>query len=114
MKIRTLIVINFLSLVCFAGNPKDSLIALVNNAGEDTVKVNTMLALSKVCFSSSPDDAIKYAEQAKSLSLKLNFKRGAALAAKNIGIVRYNQGKYIDAINSWQESLARFDSAGDM
>lgn len=103
-----------LSTVLRAQDPvADSLARLISTAKPDTVKVNLLIALSKNKFNSAPEEAIKLSAEADSLSRKLGFGKGSAMALKNEGIVYYMQGKYIDAINTWQLSLAMFDSIGD-
>lgn len=91
----------------------DSIQKLVNTANADTNKVNLLLALSKSKFNSAPEQAIIHGAEADSLARKLKYLKGAALALKNVGIVYYMQGKYVEAINTWQESKAMFDSIGD-
>ncbi len=91
----------------------DSLLGVISVAKEDTNKVNTLLNLSKSYFGSSPADAIKYGEQARELSEKLNFKNGLAYALKNIGIAYYLQGQYVGALENWNRSLKVFESLND-
>jgi class 3 adenylate cyclase/Tfp pilus assembly protein PilF len=79
----------------------------------DTNTVNSLLLLSKNEFGSDPDKAIQYALQAKQLAEKIDFKKGLALALKNIGIVNSNQGKYIEALDYYQQSLKIFKSIND-
>ena len=101
------------SFLPIKGEEQDSLNALLKSTTSDTSKVNILIALSKSCFKSDPEKAIQYGNQAKELSEKINFKKGYALSLKNIGIANYLQGKYIEAINSWQQALAEYDSLGD-
>jgi adenylate cyclase len=91
----------------------DSIARLVEAASPDTIKVNLLLSLSKSKFNSAPEEAIRHSAEADSLARKLKFIKGSALALKNVGIVYYMQGKYIEAINTWQQSLAMYDSVGD-
>ena len=104
----------FISIAAAAqSNRIDSLQRLVNNSKEDTLKVNHLLLLSKACISSAPDDAIKYSLEARDLSRKLDFKPGIGYALKNIGMVYYNQTKYVETIEYWNQSHAIFDSIQD-
>jgi len=91
----------------------DSLLAILKTAREDTVKVNTLIALSGSLISSSPEFSLRYANEAKALADKLGFKRGQAYALKSIGRVNYFQGDYIGALPYWQQSLNIFRSIGD-
>ncbi|HET9279005.1 MAG TPA: tetratricopeptide repeat protein, partial [Flavitalea sp.] len=104
----------FISVAAAAqSNRIDSLQRLVNNSKEDTLKVNHLLLLSKAYISSAPDDAIKYSLEARDLSRKLDFKPGIGYALKNIGMVYYNQTKYVETIEYWNQSHAIFDSIQD-
>ncbi len=104
----------FLSSPGFAqNNYADSLRLLISQSRDDTSKVNNLLQLSKAYISSSPDDAIKYGNQALGLSKKLNYNSGSAYALKNIGMVYYNQTRYVETIEYWNQSYLLFDSAGD-
>ena len=80
---------------------------------EDTVKVNNLLTLSKNGFGLPPDEALMYAHNARDLATRLQFKKGRALALKNIGMIYYNQGKYLETLDYWNQSLNRFDSMND-
>src|SRR6476659_2891271 len=79
----------------------------------DTNAVNALLSLSKNEFGSDPDKAIQYAIQAKQIAEKIDFKKGIALALKNIGIANTNQGKNVDALVYYQQSLKIFKSIQD-
>lgn len=91
----------------------DSLKAVLNFHKDDTIRVNTLLALSSSVFRSVPDEAIRYGIEAKELSEKLNFKKGLAYAQKSIGMGFYFQGNYIETLFYWQQSLHTFEQAGD-
>jgi tetratricopeptide (TPR) repeat protein len=91
----------------------DSLNRVLRSSGEDTVKVNTLIALSKKYFKSAPDEAIQFATQGKILSEKIGFKKGRAISLKNIGIGYYMQGKYIETFDFWNQSMAAFNVIGD-
>ena len=94
-------------------NPVDSLKALLKLHNEDTVRVNTLLALSSNAFRSAPEEAIRYGTEAKELSERLNFKKGLAYAQKSIGMGYYFQGNYSETLFYWQQSLKTFELAGD-
>jgi adenylate cyclase len=91
----------------------DSLLAIVKTAHEDTLKVNTLIALSGSLISSNPEYSLRYANEAKALADKLGFKRGQAYALKGIGRVYYSKGNYIQTLIYWKQSLNTFQSIGD-
>src|SRR5215203_99708 len=91
----------FLCFCCYAyGQPQ---------VKEDTAFVNDLLAKSKALFGEDPDKAIVTARQAQATAIKINFKKGEALALKNIGIGYYFQQKYVEALDYWNQSLSIFE-----
>jgi class 3 adenylate cyclase/Tfp pilus assembly protein PilF len=76
---------------------------------DDTVLVNNLLQQSKESLNESPDKAIALATQARELAKKIDFQKGVAYAFKNIGIAYLNQGKYIEALQSYEHSLKIFE-----
>ncbi len=105
---------SFLSSVCFAqNNYVDSLRLLISKSRDDTFKVNNLLKLNKEYISSSPEEAIKYGNEALTLSQKLNYATGRAYSLKNIGMVYYNQTRYVETVDYWNQSYLLFDSIGD-
>lgn len=104
----------FLSTQCFAQNPQiDSIKKVLSVAKEDSVKVNSLLALSREFFSISPSEAINYATEARDLAEAIKFKKGIAYAYKNIGIGYYMQAKSLESLANYDKALAIFDSLGD-
>lgn len=100
-------------LVCgmvVAQDKSDSLKNVIAKAPDDTAKVELLLALSKSYFNSDPMSAIFYAEKAKTLAEKLNYTVGVGYALKNVGLANQRQGKYLEALNSWNQSLQVFES----
>lgn len=104
----------FLPVVSFAQEThSDSLVAILKNTNVDTTRIGLYISISKSYFNSDPEKAILYGEQAKDLAEKVSYKKGYALALKNIGIANYLQGKYVEAINYWQQAISVYDSIGD-
>ena len=79
----------------------------------DTTLVNDLNQQSKENFANDPDKAISLATQAKDLAEKINFLVGKAYALKNIGLGYYFQGKYVEALEFWKESLRIFEQIND-
>ncbi len=103
-----------LSALCFGQNDKfDSLKNAVSTGANDTNKVKNLLLLSNEYMSTSPADAIKYSIEARDLAIDLRYTPGIAYAQKNIGMVYYNQTKYVETIEHWTQSYLLFDSIGD-
>ena len=100
------------SFIAFSSE-KDSLRKLINSSKPDTTKVNLLNQLSKSLFDLKPDSAILVANEAKKLSEKLNFSQGKALSLKNLGIISYLQGQYVDAIRFWDEAILIYRAIGD-
>lgn len=91
----------------------DSLLNLVNTAADDSNKVKMLNALSKSLFDADPDSSVAVAGISKKLAEKLDYQPGLSLALKNMGIGYYLQGKYVEAINSWQQALEVYELTGD-
>lgn len=72
----------------------DSLQAILQTAGQDTNKVNTLNTLSYELLYSNTDTTIYYANLAKDLSEKLNYAKGAASAYLRLGQAYNNLGNY--------------------
>ena len=106
----SLILIFFVNQSIAQENKIDNLKKVLSISKEDNFKVNTLLALSKEYFSISPSQAINYATQAKNLAQELQFKEGTAYAYKNIGIVYYMQGNYVESLSNYSQALSIFDS----
>lgn len=79
----------------------------------DTTQVNTYLQQSKERFNDNPAKAITLAIEAKKLAEKINFPKGRAYALKNIGIAYYFQGKYVEALDNYTQSLNQFKEIKD-
>lgn len=96
---------------------QDNSIDLLNTAlkmqKEDSMKVKSLINLSKAYLNISYDTALMYASQAKDIAEKIKFEQGIATAFKLIGIAYYNEGNYIAALSNWTQSLALFESIDD-
>ena len=92
----------------------DSLKTLVQHTRTDTVKINVLNDLS-LLYSGSGDNisALKSANDALNLALLVNFKKGAAIAYKNIGNIQISQGNYSDALATVNSALVISREIGD-
>ena len=82
-------------------------------AAADTAEINGLLKESKRYFTDSPEKAISIATKAKMLSEETGFKSGEAYALKHIGITYYYQGKYLEALDQYNQSLNIFKELND-
>lgn len=109
-KVYWYILLVFVSGFC-AGQKtqKEDMKKSIMQAKDDTVKVNAMIDLSKSYLGTSPGEALNIAAQAKGIAGKLKFQKGVAYALKGMGLAYQRQGKYIEALNHWQQSLKAFE-----
>jgi len=96
----------------FAGET-DSLKNLLSTRLPDSIRVNVLNALSKAYFNTRPDTSIFIAAESKNLAEKIQYNPGLALAYKNMGIGFYLQGKYKDAVLTWQRAIGVYRLLGD-
>jgi len=82
-------------------------------ATTDTAKVNALLQQSKDLFATDPNKAIGIATEAKNLAAKVGYPQGEATALKNIGIGYYYQGKYVETLDYWEQSIKMFEDIKD-
>jgi tetratricopeptide (TPR) repeat protein len=94
-------------------NKADSLKTVLSQAQNDSNKVTTLLALSKLYFETDPNLSIKYAGDAQKLAESLLYYKGVALGYKNVGIGYYMQSDYFNAIQNWNASLRAYIKIND-
>jgi class 3 adenylate cyclase len=94
-------------------NQADSIKKNLSSKITDSARVDILNILSKNYYNDNPDTSIKIAQSAKDLADKINYKPGLSLALKQIGMVYYKQGNYIDAVKTWQQALDVYKSIGD-
>ena len=114
---KTQLVRLFLFLIFFPAfcqaqqNPEaDSLKTLIAVSPDDTNKVNALIKLSGYYLDVNAEEALKHANEAKSLAEKINFPSGKAWALKKVGQVYNIQGNYVNALQVWKEALAIFEA----
>lgn len=83
----------------------DSLLSVLKIEKEDTAKVNTLNELARQFRSNNPDTAIYFANEAKALATKLNYKMGIGDACLLKGIALTYAGKYEEALRSLNDAL---------
>jgi adenylate cyclase len=109
---------NLLLLIMISGplvaGQADSLLTVIEESEEDSLKVNTLISLASVYYRSNPENAINYATQAVRLAQSISYLSGLAYAYKSVGMGYYFQGNYIEATINWQQSLKTFESINDL
>lgn len=91
----------------------DSLKKIVDNAANDSSRVEAMIVLGRSYFNINPDSGIKICNHAKQLAETSRYTKGIANALKASGIGYYRQGKYVDALQDWENSKKIYESIGD-
>lgn len=86
----------------------DSLRKAIEKSADNSSKVEMILKLGKNYLNDDPDLSIQYAKEASDIAEKIDFKEGAALALKDIGLGYYLQGKYLETLDYWERSLKVF------
>ncbi len=114
MKYKRLVYFLFVTLLSVPSlaqdEPIDSIRTALQSLPEDSVKVNTLVALSKAYLGTDPREALQYGLEAKKLAIKVGFPKGAAFAAKSMGQAYTMQANFAEAIAQFQVSLHVFDS----
>ena len=103
----------FFSFVIQAQNSDiDSLKKIILQQQEDSLKVNSLIALSTKSLNTDLQAAIQYGSEALQLAKKIKFKKGEAYAYKAVGLGNYFQANYPEAVVQFQSSLAVFEDIG--
>jgi serine phosphatase RsbU (regulator of sigma subunit) len=91
----------------------DSLKLVLLGMPDDTLRVNTLNQIASMEARADPNSAIKYGSEALELAQGLDFKRGMALAYKNVGLGYYFQSEYTVAYSNWYASLELYEELND-
>jgi len=86
-----------------------AMIAAVKEGRDDTVKVNLLVDICDSLFRTSPDETLRYGEEALELAGRLDFKKGEAMALKYLGMGHFVQADYVKAMDFFQRSLEKFE-----
>ncbi|MBX9784133.1 MAG: tetratricopeptide repeat protein [Chitinophagaceae bacterium] len=93
------------SLHAQADPVKDSLLRLIAGAKEDSAGVELYIKTGNALESSNPAMAATFYQKAKSISEKINYKRGVTKSLIYYGSVTYLQGQYDSSIYYEQQAL---------
>ncbi len=91
----------------------DSLLQVVTKGKDDSLKVNALISLAMANSQSSSDKALEYANHARDIATKIDFKRGEAYAYKWLGLINNYKGNYYEALVNSNKSLNMFEDLGD-
>lgn len=91
----------------------DSLLLLTKTAKEDTSKANLYMSLCKEYYQSNYDLSLMYCQQALALSKKLNYSSGQADAAKMMGNITSDVGKFEEALKYYETSFELYTELKD-
>ena len=83
------------------------------NAGTDTGSINTLIDSSKALIAKDSALSIALALEAKELAAETGYLKGEALALKNLGMVYYTRGRYLETLGYWNQSLQLFEQLND-
>lgn len=100
----------FSSVVCAQTSEIDSLKKYISIRGDDSLKVNALIALSGEYLDSDLQEAIRCGYKALDLAEEIDFQKGRGYAYKAIGLGNYFQANYPEAAIQFQNSLTVFDS----
>lgn len=102
------------SIVIGQEKTADSLKLALSKTGRDTNRINTLIALSKNCVRSSPEEAFAYGSSALQLADSLQYIKGKAYAYKYLGMYYYIKGgNNVGNLDQWLKSLNAFKSIND-
>jgi signal transduction histidine kinase len=101
---------NFLLILIFVSG---SAAYAQKKLNKDTAIVNALNEETKTVIGSDSAKAINLARQAKEIAHEINYSKGEAMALKNLGMVNYLQGKYVETLDYWNESLRIFENIKD-
>jgi len=80
----------------------------------DSIALGQKLENSKQFYNSNPSLAIDISKKVLMEAQQCNLLKTEANALKSLGIIYYNKGDYISALESWNNSLTIFNSIGDL
>ena len=91
----------------------DSLVLELPKQKDDTTKVNILTSVSFIYYNISPDDGVKYGQQALELAMTLDWKKGLATAYNCIGVNYYRASDYPMALKYYQKALEVDEAMGN-
>ena len=103
-----------LAFICKGQENIDSLKKiLTTKISGDSSKADLLNQIAKAYQATDANMTIEYASQAKTISEKINYKKGLAIALKMKGVGHYFLGHYLETVEDWEKAHIYFDSIGD-
>ncbi|MFD1314112.1 adenylate/guanylate cyclase domain-containing protein [Namhaeicola litoreus] len=92
----------------------DSLRDVLTKSKKDSLSVNALNEISSDLLNQGEfSQSLEFAQRAKKLANEIGFTKGEAYAFKQIGLVHYYQGNYIETFDNWTKSLETFELSTD-
>jgi tetratricopeptide (TPR) repeat protein len=86
-------------------SPVDSILNIVAITDNDSVKVEALLALSRIFFSRNLQQSVEYGQQAVELAEKTGSLHLQSWALTTLGAAHYYLGDYNQALEEWMASV---------
>lgn len=107
------LLLSLFSAAVAAQSPElDSIKNIILQQGEDSTRVNAIIALSTAYLNSDLDAAIHQGAAAQRLAAEIGYTKGEGYAFKAIGLGYYIQGNYPEAVIQFQQALKIFEDTG--
>lgn len=114
-------VLKYCLFVCLLSSPalsqrpteKDSLLQILQHLPDDTIKVNILNKLCKLCYANDSKGAIEYGKQAALLAHKLDYLSGIAAAEALQGKVLRVLGQYDEALEKQRNAIRHWTQLSD-
>ena len=95
----------FSSIPGFGTSPADSLLAVLETTLPDTQRVWVLDELAQLYWNNTPDEALRYSEQALILANQANFPLGQSRTLLTMGKTYWVQGNYPQALEVLSQAL---------
>ena len=97
----------------YCSGQEDSLLQVLRTAPTDSAKAATLIELCKIAMDTDLKKSEVYAQQSVDVSKRIKNKAGLAAGYRFLGLSQLYSSKYKEAVESWQYSLAYYDTIGD-
>ncbi|MFC2116035.1 tetratricopeptide repeat protein [Bacteroidota bacterium] len=104
-KLLYIIMLCFLIPVTQAQTPVDSIRNVVETTDNDSVRVESLLALTRIFLSRNLQQSVDYGEQAVELARETGSLHHQSWALTTLGAARFYQGSYEGALKNWLAAI---------